>query len=145
MASNQIEKSVLLPYRVADVYALVERIEDYPAFLPWCSATDVTRGENGQLDAILRIDYLGLRQSFATRNHHIENQRIEMTLLDGPFTELDGYWLFHELGPEATKAEFVLNYTMRSGLFGRALSPVFGKISASLVDAFVAEANRRFG
>lgn len=145
MAINTIEKSVLLPYRAADVYALVERIEDYPGFLPWCASSDVRRREDGTIEATLGINYLGLRQSFSTRNRHTPNQRIDMTLLDGPFTALDGEWVFEPLSESACKASFRLQYEMRSGLFGRALAPVFGKISADLVDAFVAEANKRYG
>lgn len=145
MTNNPIEKVVLLPFPAANIYNLVERIEDYPGFLPWCAKTEVDRSEADAIRATVKIDYLGIRQSFTTRNRHTASSRIDMVLLDGPFTALDGCWLFHELRDDACKVEFSLDYTMRSGLFGRAMAPVFGKISASMVDAFVNEAHKRYG
>jgi|GEM_PF-6932734 len=86
-----------------------------------------------------------LKQSFTTRNHNTPHQRISLELVDGPFTELDGQWQFEDLGASGCKVQFALAYTMRSGLLGRALAPVFGKITGTMVDAFVQEADRRYG
>ncbi len=145
MTANEISKSVLLPYPATTLYDLVERVEDYPQFLPWCSATEVQRDESDQIVATVRIDYLGLRQAFTTRNRNSPKHRIDLELVDGPFTELSGFWQFNDIGAAGSKVEFELRYTMRSGLLGRALSPVFGKITGTMVDAFVEEANRRYG
>jgi ribosome-associated toxin RatA of RatAB toxin-antitoxin module len=95
--------------------------------------------------ATVRIDYLGLKQSFTTRNCNTPHERISLELVDGPFTELDGQWQFEDLGSDGCKVQFALAYTMRSGLLGRALAPVFGKITSTMVDAFVHEADRRHG
>jgi ribosome-associated toxin RatA of RatAB toxin-antitoxin module len=145
MSANQINKSVLLPYRAQQLYALVERIEDYPQFLPWCSGTEVQRDNPDVVVATVRIDYLGLRQSFTTRNLNTPHQQISLELVDGPFSELEGRWQFEDLGASGCKVQFALAYTMRSGILGRALAPVFGKITGTMVDAFVQEADQRYG
>ena len=141
-----ITKSVLLPYPAAEMFDLVERVEDYPQFLPWCPSTEVERIEGGMI-ATVGIKFKGIRQSFTTRNTHARPRSIDMELVDGPFRRLRGRWQFHELAPSACKVEFTLDYEIAGGLLGRALSPVFGQIAATFVDAFVkrAEALHRRG
>ena len=146
LKTNTVEKSVLLPYPASAVFALIERIEDYPGFLPWCGGTEVDRPAEGPIQATVSIAFKGLKQKFTTRNRHHapadgKPGTITMELLDGPFTHLDGDWQ----GEPACKVSFRLDYQMRSGLLGMALSPVFGQIASTFIDAFVREADRRYG
>lgn len=145
MSENRIEQSALLPYPREKVFDLVDAIEDYPAFLPWCSGTDVDRSRPPVVVATIHVAFKGLRTSFTTRNTHVRPERIDMTLEDGPFTALDGGWVFEPLGEEACKVRFLLRYRMRGGILGRALKPVFASIVGTMVDAFTAEAARRHG
>lgn len=145
MSVNSVRKSALLPYPDHAIFDLIERIEDYPSFLPWCSGAQVDRSAEPEIRATLQISFKGLRQQFTTRNVHTRPSDISMTLLDGPFTRLDGGWHIEALNAEACKVSFSLDYEMRSGLLGRALSPIFGQIAGTFVDAFVREADRRHG
>jgi ribosome-associated toxin RatA of RatAB toxin-antitoxin module len=95
--------------------------------------------------ATVRIDYLGLRQSFTTENRQVRDQRISMTLRDGPFSKLDGRWIFTPLRTDACKVEFSLDYVFAGALLSRALSPVFDQIAGSFVDAFVKRAESLYG
>lgn len=36
-----VEKSVLITHSAQEMFDLVDAVEDYPAFLPWCSETRV--------------------------------------------------------------------------------------------------------
>jgi len=36
-----VSKTVLVPYAAASMFSLVERVEDYPLFLPWCAGAQV--------------------------------------------------------------------------------------------------------
>lgn len=103
--------------------------------------------DEGGMIATVGIKFKGIRQSFTTRNTHDRPRSIDMELVDGPFRRLRGRWQFHELAPSACKVEFTLDYEIAGGLLGRALSPVFGQIAATFVDAFVkrAEALHRRG
>ena len=140
-----VHKTALLPYSADQMFALVHDIESYPAFLPWCGGARILRAQDNTVEATLTIDYHGLKQAFSTRNEHHAPHRIAMTLLDGPFSELHGMWHFLSLRSDACKVELDLHYAFKSGLLGRALTPVFGQIARTMVDAFVARAEAVYG
>lgn len=140
-----VRKSVLLPYSDRQMYALVERVEDYPAFLPWCGGSEVVRESDERVIATVHIHYRGLKQRFTTINEQDAPRRISVRLRDGPFKRLEGEWLFHALGANACKVEFSLEYAFAGGLLGRALAPVFDHIARSFIDAFVQRAEQVYG
>ena len=140
------------------MFDLVERAEDYPQFLPWCGGSEVVREPGEELTATLLIDYHGIKRSFTTRNRHhppgsaeegnqgaLEPGRIDIVLKDGPFSHLEGRWRFVPLAPHACRVEFSLDYAFASTVLGTVLAPVFGKISANFVDAFVKRAEQIYG
>jgi ribosome-associated toxin RatA of RatAB toxin-antitoxin module len=140
-----VSKSVLVPYAAPRMFELVERVEDYPQFLPWCGGAQVHERADDRMIATIRIDFRGLRQSFTTENLHEPDRSIRMRLRDGPFSRLDGLWLFQPLRDDACKIEFSLEYAFAGALLSRALSPVFDQIAASFVDAFVRRAESVYG
>jgi ribosome-associated toxin RatA of RatAB toxin-antitoxin module len=140
-----VSKSVLVPYAAPRMFDLVERVEDYPQFLPWCGGAQVHERADDRMIATIRIDFRGLRQSFTTENLHEPDRSIRMRLRDGPFSRLDGLWLFQPLRDDACKIEFSLEYAFAGALLSRALSPVFDQIAASFVDAFVRRAESVYG
>jgi ribosome-associated toxin RatA of RatAB toxin-antitoxin module len=140
-----VSKSVLVPYAAPRMFELVERVEDYPQFLPWCGGAQVHERAEDRMIATIRIDFRGLRQSFTTENLHEPDRSIRMRLRDGPFSRLDGLWLFQPLREDACKIEFSLEYAFAGALLSRALSPVFDQIAASFVDAFVRRAESVYG
>ena len=90
----------------------------------------------------------GLRHSFTTRNVHEENRKVNMELVDGPFSHLDGCWVFTPLGDgsqRACKVEFTLSYGFNSATLAKLVGPVFDKIAGNLVDAFVKRADQVYG
>lgn len=131
-----IHKSVLLQYSVEQMFALVDQVEDYPQFLPWCGGVDVQERKENTLIATLNIHYHGIRQSFTTQNTNVSAQSIKMVLLDGPFKHLDGGWTFKSLRADACKVEFDLNYEFSSKILEQIIGPVFSMITNSMVDSF---------
>ncbi len=142
---HAIRKSVLLPYSARQMFELVERVEDYPRFLPWCRGTEVSREDEAGVVATILIDYRGIRQRFTTLNVNRPHEAISMRLRDGPFSRLEGEWRFLALREDACKVEFTLDYAFARGLLGRALAPVFDQIARSFVDAFVRRAGQIHG
>ncbi|MFA7666871.1 MAG: type II toxin-antitoxin system RatA family toxin [Burkholderiaceae bacterium] len=140
-----VRKSALVPYPAQLMFELVDRVEDYPQFLPWCGGTQVERHDERTMTATVRINYKGLRQSFTTANTTEPGRSITMALRDGPFSHLHGNWRFQPLGEDACKVEFDLEYRFAGGLISRVLEPVFDHIARSFVDAFVKRADQRFG
>ncbi len=132
----RVQKSVLLPYSAEQMFALVDKVEDYPAFLPWCGGVQVRERTPEKLVAAIAINYHGVRQSFTTENANTPPTRMQMTLVEGPFRHLDGTWQFTPLREDACKVEFELHYEFSSKLLEKLIGPVFSKIADSFVDSF---------
>ena len=143
-----IAKSVLIWYSPQEMYALVTEIDQYPKFLPWCDHARVVASEPNGMTAEVGISFSGIRQTFTTRNEHVPNRQVVMSLVDGPFSRLDGEWNFVPLGDgsqRACKVELTLHYGFGNATLGKLVGPVFDKIAGSLVDAFVKRATQVYG
>ncbi len=140
-----VEKSVLIEYSAAQMYALVEDVAAYPEFLPWCGATEILKREGDITRAAVTIDFRGIKQRFSTENRAQPPQLIEMSLVDGPFRQLGGRWRFKALGDNACKIEFRLHYEFSSKLLEKIVGPVFHFIASTFVDAFVKRAQQLYG
>ncbi len=140
-----VRKSVLLHYSAEQMFALVDRVEDYPDFLPWCGGVEVRERSADRLVAAIQINYHGVRQSFTTENSNTPPERMQMRLVEGPFRHLDGTWQFTALRPDACKVEFELHYEFSSKLLEKVIGPVFSKIADSFVDSFCKRAEVVYG
>lgn len=140
----QVTKSVLVEHPASMMFALVDRIEDYPQFLPWCGGTEVKWRDELTTVATIHIDYMGVKQSFTTENSKLLPTEMNLNLQDGPFSHMHGHWRFLALGDSACKIEFGLDYEFSSRVLETLLTPVFGHIANTFVDAFVARADKVF-
>lgn len=140
-----VHKTVFVGYSAEQMFALVEGVEDYPKFLPWCGEVHVTERTDDTLIATLSINYHGIKQRFTTQNKNKPPHTMEMALVDGPFKQLYGRWKFTELRADACKIEFDLAYEFSSKLLEPLIGPVFGKIANSFVDSFCARAEALYG
>jgi len=122
------------------MYALVEDIEAYPDFLPWCSAAEVHERAPGRTRATLTVGVGGLRHAFTTLNENRPGEAIDMHLVSGPFRKFEGRWRFVALAPNACRIEFSLQYEFSSRVLGKVLSPLFDGMADSMVEAFVRRA-----
>jgi ribosome-associated toxin RatA of RatAB toxin-antitoxin module len=141
----QVDKSVLVEYTCMELYTLARDDQQYPRFLPWCSAASCTPIDARTVRARLSIDYHGVRQSFTTENTHDEPSNIEIELVEGPFRHLHGSWNFMPLGAAACKVRLRLTYEFSSRLLDKLVGPVFGFIANTLVEAFVKRAEQLHG
>ena len=135
-----VNKSVLIWYHPAEMYALVTDIPSYPQFLPWCDHAAVVTEDGQGLTAEVGIAFGGIRQVFTTRNRHTPSREVAMQLVNGPFSRLDGQWSFHALGDgsqRACRVALALPYGFDNATLGRLDGPVSDRIAGSLVDAFV--------
>ena len=137
----RVEKSVLVGHTPERMFGLVDRVEDYPAFLPWCGGTELKHRDDNRTVATVHIAYLGVKQSFTTENLKVYPEEMRIQLLDGPFSHLEGDWLFRPLGDAACKIEFRLEYVFSSRLLETLLAPVFSHVTNTFVDAFVKRAD----
>jgi ribosome-associated toxin RatA of RatAB toxin-antitoxin module len=148
---KHVQKTVLLWYSPQEMYDLVADVCHYPAFLPWCERAEVLEQHTDGITARLWLAYAGVRHTFTTRNRHVPAQSVVVDLVDGPFSTLDGTWLFTSLrrpGSEALQAckiGFDLRYGFASRPLEMVVSPVFDRIANTFVDSFVKRAEQVYG
>lgn len=140
-----VQKSVLIAHSAQEMFDLVEDIESYPSFLPWCSRTRVDFRDARKTVATLHVSYLAVRSHFTTENDKERPSRMTLKLVDGPFRQLEGLWHFKALAERACKIEFQLSYEFSSKLLEKMIGPVFGQITTTFVDAFVKRADDVYG
>ncbi len=127
------------------MYALVDDIEHYPDFLPWCSRATVHRRSSNEVEASLEIARGPIRKSFRTRNTLHPVRSIEISLVAGPFRRLEGQWRFEPLAGQGCRILLQLDFAFSNRAAQTLLDPVFGNIADSLVDAFCRRARQRYG
>jgi ribosome-associated toxin RatA of RatAB toxin-antitoxin module len=145
---KKLLKSVLIWYTPEEMFRLVTDVDQYVHFLPWCNHSKVLQFNEQGMDAEVGIGVAGVSQIFVTHNTHILNYEIHMKLVQGPFSNLDGKWTFDPVGDNsqrACKVTLSLEYGFSSAALAAVVGPVFDKIAASLVDAFVKRAEQVYG
>lgn len=143
---THIHKTAIVPYSAADMYCLVNAIENYPKFLPWCKATIVHRRTDTEIAATIKMGSIALGKAFSTQNVLIPNERIQMHLVEGPFSQLEGLWLFQPLGDDDSdvvgcKIALTMDFEISNPLLRKGLTPVFSQIVNNLMDAFIKRAH----
>jgi ribosome-associated toxin RatA of RatAB toxin-antitoxin module len=138
----EVSKTVIVPYTPVQMFALVDGVEQYPDFLPWCTGSSVLLRDDAVTRASLQVGFRGVKQRFSTENHNTPPHEIRMKLLEGPFRALDGRWRFNDLNGKGCKIEFSLAYEFSSRVVGALVGPVFGHIADTMVEAFVKRAGR---
>jgi len=142
---SEVNKSVLVGYSAQEMYALVDAVESYPEFLPWCGGAQVDFRDENMTRATLHIAYRGIKQSFTTENHKQPPHVMSMKLVEGPFRTLDGDWRFTDLSGQGCKIEFRLRYVFSSKLLEKLVGPVFNYIANTIVDGFIRRAEKVYG
>ena len=141
----EVLKSVLVPYSAQKMFDLVDGVERYPEFLPWCGGTTLKQRTPEKTAATIVIDFMSVKATFSTENAKEAPHFMDIRLTDGPFTRLEGFWRFTELAANACKIKFRLHYQFRSRLLEKAIGPVFGHIANTFVDAFIRRADEKWG
>jgi ribosome-associated toxin RatA of RatAB toxin-antitoxin module len=139
---HNIHKSAIVLHPAQKMFQLVDSVENYPQFLPWCGSTQIIERDNDKTIASIEINYKGLRQTFTTENTKKQNQEMIIKLIDGPFKSLSGEWMFKNLDKDSCQIELKLEYEFSNVILEKLISPVFNMIANTFIDEFIKEANR---
>jgi len=142
---TMVQKSALVKYSAQQMFQIVDDIEAYPEFLPWCSGSKILKREDDIVEAELQISKAGFNKSFATRNRNDGHGKLFMTLLDGPFSSLDGVWDFMPLREDASKISLDLDFEMHGKFASLAFGAVFNQICNTMVKSFTDRAKQVYG
>ena len=137
---KRVSRSAIVERGAEDFYSLVEAIETYPEFLPWCAAAEVRERTPGRTVAKLTLAVAGLRRSFTTENSNVPGRSIDMRLVEGPFRSFAAAWRFTPLQAGACKVEYTMEYEFSSSVVAAILEPVFKRIADGIVEAFTQRA-----
>ncbi|MEX0943193.1 MAG: type II toxin-antitoxin system RatA family toxin [Pseudomonadales bacterium] len=142
---TQVNRSVLVPHTPAQMFDIVNDVEEYPHFLPWCASATLLDLNDRVMVARLEIHRGGLKQSFTTRNEFKRPHSIDLSLVEGPFSNLNGQWRFEPVSESGCKVNFFLSFEIDSRAMRFALGKVFNMAADKLVDAFCDRAEQRYG
>jgi ribosome-associated toxin RatA of RatAB toxin-antitoxin module len=142
---NKLKRSALVPYSARQMFELVNNIEDYPRFLPWCQSSQILSSTEEEVTAKLEINWKGMRKTFTTRNKLQPYHQMEMDLVDGPLKRLDGLWNFYPLNDHACKVTLDLEFEFAGSFIDKLFEPVFQHIANTLVDSFCKRAIELYG
>jgi ribosome-associated toxin RatA of RatAB toxin-antitoxin module len=142
---RKVNRSALVPYSAREMFMLVDDVESYPKFLPWCNDAEVHNRSGNTVEATLELHKGSLSNHFTTLNTRHEFERIDLALIGGPFRHLQGGWRFTELGEEGCKVALELDFEFESRFVDLMFGAYFEQTCNALVDAFTKRAREIFG
>lgn len=142
---TQIHRSALVEYSASQMFDLVNDIEQYPQFLPGCSAARVVSQTDSELVGELTLSKAGITQQFTTRNELDRPRSIIMEMVEGNFTSFDARWEFTALTENACKVSLGMEFQFSSSIVGFAVEKLFSAVANAQVDAMVERAKQIYG
>ena len=139
---NVVNKSEDINVDVSLIFKLINNVDRYSNFLPWCSNSIILNDSGSEMTAEIEITGKPIKWKFRTKNTYIVDEVINIKLIDGPFKNLDGYWKFHRIDKHNTKVSLFLEYDFDSKIIELSLKPIFSSIMSSILDSFISEAFR---
>ena len=130
-----VQKSRTVPFSCEQMFHLVDDVENYDKYLPYCSNSTEHYRDEDEVQATLVISAAGMSKSFTTCNRLQKNKMIEIRLIDGPFSHLEGFWRFEEVD-DGCKISFDLEFEFAGKMLSLMLGPVFEQVTNKMVDAF---------
>lgn len=142
---TEVNKATVVPYTSKQMYQLVDDIESYPIFLPWCSEGKILNRKENTVTATLCLSLGGMAWSFTTRNTIQAQQRINIELLTGPFKSLNGYWQFDPHNEHGCLIQLYICYEFKNSLINHLAGKIFYRVLDKLIDSFKQRAGQIYG
>jgi ribosome-associated toxin RatA of RatAB toxin-antitoxin module len=137
-----VERSAIVAYTPAQMFALVNDVARYPEFLPWCVGARAESLSEREVLAAVEVARGLVRMEFTTRNLLEKDTQILMQLIEGPFRHLSGQWRFAAIGDRGSRIEFRVEFEFKNRLLAAARNSVFESLCSTNVDAFVLRAQQ---
>jgi ribosome-associated toxin RatA of RatAB toxin-antitoxin module len=132
-----VRRSALVDRPAGQLFDLIEAAEHYPQFLPWCTGATIVARDDSVVSADIQVRFKGMDFKFRTRNPKRRPEYMAIDLAHGPFQRFHGEWRLTALDSSACKVAFELDYEFSSPMLTQATGPLFGRIAAAVMDAFV--------
>lgn len=142
---HRVNRSALVPFSADQMFRLVEDVERYPEFLPWCADATLHSREGNVVVGSVLMSKGALKRRFKTRNVLTPGERMTLELIDGPFRTLDGEWVFEAIEDAGSKVSLNIQFDFDQPITERLLGRFFEDICNSLVRAFTDRAMDIYG
>ena len=139
---NVVNQSEDINVNVSLIFDLINNVDRYSSFLPWCSNSSILSNSSSEMTAEIEIAGKPITWKFKTKNNYKINEIIKIKLVDGPFKNLEGYWKFNSIDDHNTSVSLYLEYEFNSKIIELSLKPIFTSIMSSILDSFISEAFR---
>ncbi|PAU77581.1 Ribosome association toxin PasT (RatA) of the RatAB toxin-antitoxin module [Franzmannia pantelleriensis] len=140
-----VNRSALVRHSPQAMFDLVNDFERYPEFLPGCRRARLVERDDEHLIGEMTLGRAGIEHSIMTRNDLVEPERIELSLVKGPFKRLRGRWLFTPMGEDACKVSLEMEFEFANRLLGMAFGKLFQQVAGQLVESFTRRADDLYG
>lgn len=140
-----VRRNARVKYSASQMFELVDDIESYPRFLPWCQRASIQRRTDGLVEATLDVGLGGVNKQFATRNRLTPSNRIDIELLKGPFRSLEGAWTFEDLKDGGSEVSLALDFEVAHSPLKMVFAMLFEEVVRSQVAAFIGRAEALYG
>ena len=137
---KRIHKQEDINIDISTIFELINDVENYPNYLPWCTSTEVDRKSESLLIGKIFVSKSFIRWNFSTKNQIKKNKSIKLELVDGPFDSLDGQWLFSPIDEHNTNVSLEISYKFKSSIIELSIEPIFTSIMNSILESFIQEA-----
>ncbi len=140
----------IMPYSAQQMYDLIADIERYAEFLPWCAGLRIrTRTQQLDcevLDAEMVVSFKVFREKFGSRVVlRPDENRIDVSYLDGPFKYLDNKWHFKPIDDNSCEVDFFVDFEFKSRTLQALIGVVFHEAMRQVVRAFEKRAEKLYG
>lgn len=147
---REYHRSATVPYAPESMFELIADVDSYVEFVPGCTASCAmpaapAHGGEHEVLATLAIAIGKEAGRFTTRNSLEPPRRIQMTLVKGPFSALEGEWRVEPLADGGSRLELDMRFEFASRLKDMLLGPVFELTCGQLVNAFLKRAEKLYG
>lgn len=146
---RQVRRNALVPQTAAQMYAIVNDVESYPSYIPWCLAARVETRSDTALTGVVEIGRAGVRVSVRSVNEMEPDRRIVLHQVGGPLKSLTGEWNFLPLVKDGVergcRVDLSVNFEFKNAALGLVFAPLFEHTWDSVVEAFVRRARALYG
>lgn len=131
------EEKIVVPHAKEEVYNMVAHVDKYPEFIPWCKSAKLLKVEDGYNYYEILVKFGLFSHSFTTKDKFTPYDKIEISLVEGPFKHLESIWSFKSLAQSETEIDFFIDFEFKSVLLNKALGKIFVEANKKIVHSFL--------
>nr|XP_003708105.2 PREDICTED: coenzyme Q-binding protein COQ10 homolog B, mitochondrial [Megachile rotundata] len=149
LKTKEYEGRKLIGFSMEQIYNVVADVQNYKHFVPFCKKSDVIYKKDDVLKANLVIGFPPINESYTSKVTMVKPHLVKAECTDGRlFNHLNTLWLFSsglKNNAQTCVIDFSLSFEFKSIIHSHLSNLFFNEIVRQMENAFLAEAERRYG